>query len=131
LGSVGVLVIVSVLPPDDDGAPLPLLEDDKAAMLTPVLLAIFTEDSSSLTLSCPCDTDFFEGPCLFEDDLPLFLDFEEDVVEVDLSSLALLETSLLAFAFIIDPGLTFMASAAALARESVSFALGALTIGLV
>lgn len=130
LASAGILVVISVLQADGDGAPLPVLEDDNAAMLTPVLLDL-TSCSSSLTLSCSCATDFLEAPCFFEDDLLLFLDFEEDVVEVDLSSLALLDTSLLAFAFVVGSGFTFRASAAALARASVSFELGASTMGLV
>lgn len=52
-------------------------DDDMAAILTPVLLAGFESSAPSF---------FF--------DLTLFFDFEEDVVEVDLSSLVLLAASL-------------------------------------
>ena len=131
LASVEVLVVVSVSPPDVDGAPLPPLEEDKAAMFTPVLLVVFKDDSSSFPFSCPCVSTFFAGPCFFDNDFPLFFDFDEDVVEVDLSSLALLDPSLLAFAFKTESGLAFRASAAALARAFASFALGAWTMGLV
>lgn len=89
--------------------------DDIAAMLTPVLLAV-------LSFSCPRAPSFFAESCLLEDDLPLFLDLEEDVVEVDLSSLALLAESLFAFGF------AFIASVGALARALASLPLGALMV---
>jgi len=57
-------------------------DDDMAAILTPVLLAGFESSVPS----------FFPGICFF--DLTLFFDFEEEVVEVDLSSLVLLAASL-------------------------------------
>jgi len=78
-------------PPVPDGAeelgggtPAPVLGDnDRAAMLTPVLLAGFAVDSFAFSS--------FLGTCF---DLLLFFDLEEDVVEVDLSSLTLLDASL-------------------------------------
>jgi len=130
LASAEVLVVASESTPDGDGAILPALEEDNAAIFTPVLLVFFTNGNSSLTFSCPCVSTFFAGTCLFEDDLLLFFDFEEDVLEVDLSSLALLDPSLLVFAFIIDSGFVFITSAAALARASASFPLGGWTTGL-
>lgn len=57
-------------------------DDDMAAILTPVLLAGFESSVRS----------FFPGTCFF--DLTLFFDFEEELVEVDLSSLVLLAASL-------------------------------------
>jgi len=66
------------------GTPVPVLgDDDKAAMLTPVLLAGFAGDSFAFSS--------FLGPCF---DLLLFFDLDEEVVDVDLSSLTLLEASL-------------------------------------
>jgi len=94
---------------------------DMAAMLTPVLLEV-----AVLSFSCPCAPSFFAASCLFEDDdLPLLWPLEKDNVETDLSSLALLAESLLAFAF----ALAFaLASAGALARALASLALVALMV---
>lgn len=71
-------VVAGGSPLDDGGTALPNLGDeDMAAMLMPVLLTGFAEDSS-----------FFSESSLFEDDLVLFLDPEDDVDKVDLLSLA-------------------------------------------
>ena len=60
-------------------------EDDMAAMLTPVLLAGFTGEPFAFVSSS------FFACCFF--DLALLFDLEEEVVDVDLSSLALLAVS--------------------------------------
>ena len=98
---------------------------DIAAMLTPVLLAV-----TVLPFSCPCAPSFFAASCLLkDDDLPLIWDLDEDNVETDLSSLALLEESLLAFALAFALALTFaLESAGALARALGSLALVALMV---
>ena len=91
--------------------PLPVLgDDDKAAMLTPVLLAGFFDDSFAVS-------SFFDESCF---DFPLFPDLEEDVVEVDLSSLALLAASLFE--------VTLARCAAFAARALASLALGDLIV---
>lgn len=110
------------LTPGGGGTPPPVLgDDDNAAMLTPVLLAVFAGGSGvfCLPLSCPF--------CLLEDDLVLLFDFEEDVVEVDLSSFVLPAGS---FAFAFESNFAVTASDGAPERALVSLALGAFT-GLV
>ncbi len=64
-------------------------DDDMAAILTPVLLTGFAGESFAFVSSFSCPS--FFACCFF--DLELLFDFEEEVVEVDLSSLALLAVS--------------------------------------
>ena len=100
--------------PGGDMKPPVLGDDDMAAILTPVLLAGLDSVAFSSFASVPS---FFAGPCFFD---LLFFDLEEEVVEVDLSSLVLLAASLFE---------AWLASWAALAaRAFASAALGVFVV---
>ena len=103
---------------------LRLGEDDNAAMFTPVLLSVFSGTSASLGLSFSGPS-FFVGPFFLEADFALFLDLEDDVVEVDLSSpLVLLIASFSCFTLGVGASKTLLGSVLASLTTLVVLGLG-------